>query len=223
MLYLLTNDDLFVFCVRAPIAGTFEDFLTMVIQFGFLALFAPACPLAPLIALANNVIELRMDAIKVCTLYRRPVWARCDTIGAWNSVMKVLALIAVATNATMIFFVGSRMVEPGTREEESISERIKSTELWIYVVLFEHGLVCLKAGLATVAPTQPRWVTDAKEVLEVRKTQMKTKEELNQMSLEVRLPGLPVFRPSFLRLCSCLAWGRADNNHALLVVCYTIQ
>ena len=165
--------------------GTFEDFLTMVVQFGFLALFAPACPLAPLIALLNNVIEIRMDALKVCTLYRRPVWTRCDTIGAWNSVMKVLTMIAVATNATMICFVGSRMVTPGSREEESISERVLSTELWIYVVLIEHGLVCLKAGLATVAPTQPRWVTDAKEVLEVRKGQMKTKEELNTMSLEV--------------------------------------
>ena len=182
--------------------GTFEDFLTMVIQFGFLALFAPACPLAPALALVNNVIEIRMDAWKVCTLYRRPVWQRCDTIGAWNTVSKVLALIAVLTNATMICFVGSRMAGfPCTetcvghvcrcttaraiKETESIMERIQSTQLWILVVVIEHALVCLKAFLASVAPTQPRWVDEAKEVLEVRKSQMKTKDELNLLSLEV--------------------------------------
>ena len=54
--------------------STFDDFLTMVIQFGYLALFAPACPLAPALALINNVTEIRTDAYKWCMLYRRPIW-----------------------------------------------------------------------------------------------------------------------------------------------------
>ena len=64
-------------------------------------------------------------------------------------------------------------------------ERIQSTQLWMLVVVIEHALVCLKAFLASVAQTQPRWVDEAKEVLEVRKSQMKTKDELNLLSLEV--------------------------------------
>jgi len=45
--------------------GTFDDFNQMVIQYGYLALFAPACPLAPLLALANNITEIRGDAYDV--------------------------------------------------------------------------------------------------------------------------------------------------------------
>jgi hypothetical protein len=37
-----------------------------------LALFAPAYPLAPLLALLNNVVEIRIDAVKFCTVHRRP-------------------------------------------------------------------------------------------------------------------------------------------------------
>jgi hypothetical protein len=37
-----------------------------------LALFAPAYPLAPLLALLNNVVEIRIDAVKFCTVNRRP-------------------------------------------------------------------------------------------------------------------------------------------------------
>ena len=42
----------------------------LVAQFGYLALFAPAFPLAPLLAFINNVFEIRIDAVKFCTIYR---------------------------------------------------------------------------------------------------------------------------------------------------------
>eukprot|EP01052_Picozoa_sp_SAG31_P033040 SAG31_NODE_3685_length_3989_cov_1.633419_5_plen_127_part_00 len=37
--------------------GTFDDFNQMVIQYGYLALFAPACPLAPILAFINVSIS----------------------------------------------------------------------------------------------------------------------------------------------------------------------
>lgn len=37
-----------------------------VIQFGFIALFAPAFPLVSLMGLVNNVIEIRSDSNKLC-------------------------------------------------------------------------------------------------------------------------------------------------------------
>eukprot|EP01052_Picozoa_sp_SAG31_P039593 SAG31_NODE_5519_length_2482_cov_2.359211_2_plen_220_part_00 len=56
-----------------PFAGTFDDFNDRVIQFGYIVLFAPAFPLAPLFAFINNVIEIRMSGFKLCHGYQRPV------------------------------------------------------------------------------------------------------------------------------------------------------
>ena len=42
------------------------------IQYGFVTLFVAAFPLAPLLALLNNVFEIRLDAYKYTTQMRRP-------------------------------------------------------------------------------------------------------------------------------------------------------
>ena len=43
----------------------------MWLQFGFVTMFVTAFPLAPLFALINNIIEIRLDAIKMLTMERR--------------------------------------------------------------------------------------------------------------------------------------------------------
>jgi hypothetical protein len=53
---------------KAQWKGIDGDFAQMVTQFGYLALFAPACSLAPLLAFINNVTEIRSDAWKLCNL-----------------------------------------------------------------------------------------------------------------------------------------------------------
>lgn len=51
------------------------------IQFSFTTIFVAAFPLAPLLALINNVIEIRLDAIKMVTLERRLVPKKTNDIG----------------------------------------------------------------------------------------------------------------------------------------------
>ena len=55
--------------------------LLLVIQFGFITIFVAAFPLAPLFALLNNVIEIRLDAFKFVSVLRRPVAERAQDIG----------------------------------------------------------------------------------------------------------------------------------------------
>lgn len=55
--------------------------LSAVIQFGFVTLFVASFPLAPLFALLNNIIEIRLDAKKFITELRRPVAVRAKDIG----------------------------------------------------------------------------------------------------------------------------------------------
>lgn len=59
---------------------TFFNF-SLVIQFSFTTIFVAAFPLAPLLALINNVIEIRLDAIKMVTLERRMVPKKTNDIG----------------------------------------------------------------------------------------------------------------------------------------------
>uniref|UniRef100_W5MHZ7 Anoctamin n=1 Tax=Lepisosteus oculatus TaxID=7918 RepID=W5MHZ7_LEPOC len=75
-----------------------------VIQFGFITLFVASFPLAPLLALVNNIIEIRVDAWKFTTQFRRPVAAKAHSIGAWQEILNGIAIVSVVTNAFIVSF-----------------------------------------------------------------------------------------------------------------------
>ncbi|KAL3991258.1 receptor-type tyrosine-protein phosphatase U [Sarotherodon galilaeus] len=87
--------------------GLFSEYLEMVIQFGFITIFVAACPLAPLFALINNWVEVRLDAQKFVTEYRRPVVERAQDIGIWFPILQFIAHMAVLSNAFLIAFTSS--------------------------------------------------------------------------------------------------------------------
>ncbi|XP_043980341.1 anoctamin-9 isoform X1 [Gambusia affinis] len=80
----------------------FNEFLEMVIQFSFTTIFVAAFPLAPLFALLNNVIEIRLDAIKMVTLERRMVPKKTNTIGVWIDILEAIGVLAVIVNGLVI-------------------------------------------------------------------------------------------------------------------------
>ncbi|KAM9853899.1 anoctamin-5 [Aulostomus maculatus] len=84
--------------------GLFDEYLEMVIQFGFITLFVASFPLAPLLALFNNIIEVRVDAWKLTTQFRRPVAAKAHSIGAWEEILNGIAVLSVVTNAFIVAF-----------------------------------------------------------------------------------------------------------------------
>lgn len=77
-----------------------------VTQFGFVTLFVASFPLAPLLALLNNIIEIRVDAWKLTTQYRRPVAAKAHSIGVWQDILNGMAVLSVATNVSGPVSVG---------------------------------------------------------------------------------------------------------------------
>uniref|UniRef100_A0A3Q1CIW7 Anoctamin n=1 Tax=Amphiprion ocellaris TaxID=80972 RepID=A0A3Q1CIW7_AMPOC len=80
----------------------FNEFLEMVIQFSFTTIFVAAFPLAPLLALINNVIEIRLDAIKMVTLERRMVPKKTNDIGVWMDILEAVGVLAVIANGLVI-------------------------------------------------------------------------------------------------------------------------
>ncbi|XP_053397685.1 anoctamin-4-like isoform X3 [Mercenaria mercenaria] len=87
-----------------PKLGLFDEYLEMVIQFGFVTIFVAAFPLAPLCALINNIIEIRLDAYKFITQWKRPLATRAQDIGVWFGILQGISAIAVISNAAIIAF-----------------------------------------------------------------------------------------------------------------------
>ena len=83
---------------------TCVSFNFLVIQFGFVTMFVAAFPLAPLFALLNNVLELRIDAINFAVNFRRPVAERAQGIGIWFGILRTMSWFAVLVNSFVIAF-----------------------------------------------------------------------------------------------------------------------
>ncbi|KAM8876506.1 LOW QUALITY PROTEIN: anoctamin-5-like [Synchiropus picturatus] len=84
--------------------GLFYEYLEMVVQFGFITLFVASFPLAPLLALFNNILEIRVDAWKFTTQFKRPVASKARNIGAWQEILNAVAILSVVTNAFIMAF-----------------------------------------------------------------------------------------------------------------------
>ena len=69
-----------------------------VLQFGFVTLFVAALPLAPLFALINNVLEIRLDAYKMLVTTRKPTPAHAKDIGIWTTILEIMSTLAVLCN-----------------------------------------------------------------------------------------------------------------------------
>ncbi|XP_074082778.1 anoctamin-4 isoform X6 [Macrotis lagotis] len=82
--------------------GLFDEYLEMILQFGFTTIFVAAFPLAPLLALLNNIIEIRLDAYKFVTQWRRPLASRAKDIGIWYGILEGIGILSVITNAFVI-------------------------------------------------------------------------------------------------------------------------
>ena len=88
----------------AEARDVFAEYLEMVIQYGFVTIFVAAFPLAPLLALVNNLLETRLDAFKFVAQLRRPTGLKCKDIGIWYSILSAVGKIAIVCNAGIIAF-----------------------------------------------------------------------------------------------------------------------
>lgn len=81
------------------------------IQYGFVVFFVAGFPLAPVLALINNLVELRVDAYKITNHFRRPIPKKVPGIGAWMGILQAMTYVGVVTNVRKIirkYFVESR-------------------------------------------------------------------------------------------------------------------
>eukprot|EP00619_Florenciella_sp_RCC1007_P012487 CAMPEP_0205918630 /NCGR_PEP_ID=MMETSP1325-20131115/9920_1 /ASSEMBLY_ACC=CAM_ASM_000708 /TAXON_ID=236786 /ORGANISM="Florenciella sp., Strain RCC1007" /LENGTH=238 /DNA_ID=CAMNT_0053286177 /DNA_START=18 /DNA_END=734 /DNA_ORIENTATION=+ len=121
----------------------FNDYLEMVIQFGYATLFSCSFTLAPLMAYVNNYVELRVDAWKICTQSRRPLPGGAEDIGTWQSVLELMSILAIMTNLGIVCFTSEKLVQA------SRGWRV------VWFIVIEHFAVGAKIVAAAIIPDCP--------------------------------------------------------------------
>mmetsp|Transcript_17284 Transcript_17284/g.40673 ORF Transcript_17284/g.40673 Transcript_17284/m.40673 type:complete len:681 (-) Transcript_17284:525-2567(-) len=156
--------------------GVFDDYNEMVVQFGYVTLFAAAFPLTATLALANNLIEIRSDASKMVMATKRPHYSCAADIGTWMTILDIIVTVAIMTNCCLVGFTSHGMFF-------YFDEMDSMDRIWV-TVISEHVLMFLKALLQSLVPD----VSDeALEEEEFRQSKLKESiEKLKQQRKEAQ-------------------------------------
>ena len=86
--------------------GTVDDYMEIIIQFGFISLFGMTFPLCFLISFVLNILELQTDKLKLMTLLQRPIPITDTTIGIWNDILDFISYLGMLNNTFTISYLG---------------------------------------------------------------------------------------------------------------------
>ena len=129
-----------------------DDYTEMVLQFGYVTLFVAVLPLAPLLALINNYLEIRIDAYRLCVVHRRPIPQSADGVALWGDILHAMAFFSVAVSGSIVCF----------KSKHFTSSMGDAGRVWAFV-LFEHLVMGIKAIVDLVIADVPPHVQLQKE------------------------------------------------------------
>ncbi|XP_027728090.1 anoctamin-10 isoform X2 [Vombatus ursinus] len=150
--------------------GTFDDYLELFLQFGYVSLFSCVYPLAAAFAVLNNLSEINSDALKMCKVFKRPFAEPSSSIGVWQLAFETMSVISVVTNCALI----------GMSPQLNAVFPDSKTDLILIVVAAEHALLALKFVLAFVIPDKPREIQ-----VKLAKLEFESVEALKQQHIKL--------------------------------------
>jgi hypothetical protein len=106
-----------------PIKSTLKDYSELAIQFGYIALFVTALPIAACAGLFSSYVESKGDAWKLTHLHQRPIPRGAEDIGTWQAIFTVISVAAVLTNAGLTCFT-----------MDTLDEYPESTKYSVFIV-----------------------------------------------------------------------------------------
>ena len=78
-------------------------------QLGYVTLFASAFPLASLISILANWVEVRSDALKLA-FCQRPITHRAAGLGMWRTLFSCLIWMSALTNCLIVGYTSDQLV-----------------------------------------------------------------------------------------------------------------
>ncbi|CAF1654394.1 unnamed protein product [Rotaria magnacalcarata] len=162
-------------CSQPKWEDLYEDYLEMVIQFGYIIFLSTLFPLAAFFSLLNNIIEIRTDAFKLCMIYQRPFSQRVKDIGHWQKIMEYMVFAAIIINC---IFCSTRGVV-----RRLVPDLPFAAEIFILVCM-EHLLILLCKVIRSTIEYVPHWVRVEKSIMEHRRREALKKLECDALHLK---------------------------------------
>ena len=144
----------------------FDDYLEMVIEFGYIVLFASAIPLGSTLAIVANFVELRTDSTKLARVLARPRYIVTNSIGTWKTLLNVIVSFSALTNCIIFGMTSSQLMQfmPGLYWIDDYGEKrwVKGKGYMVILVIvgIERFLLMLKYLIEALIPTVPEDVSD---------------------------------------------------------------
>ncbi|KAM3821981.1 anoctamin-10 isoform 1-T2 [Vipera latastei] len=155
--------------------GTFDDYLELFLQFGYVSLFSCVYPLAAVFAVLNNITEMYSDALKMCSVFKRPFSEPAANIGVWQMAFQTMTVISVITNCILI----------GMSPQVNALFPDSKSELIIIVVLAEHLALAVKFLMSYVIADKPRDIQ-----IKVARLEFESLEALKQQQMKLAAESL---------------------------------
>eukprot|EP00941_MAST-03F_sp_MAST-3F-sp1_P002252 g2252.t1 len=145
---------------------TYDDYLEIMIEFGYIILFASAYPLAACIAVFANLIEVRSDALKLAQVCRKPPAKRVASIGMWKNIMKAIVILSACTNVYIFSFTSQQMMQWMPQfffiAADGDQEIVEGSGRYVVLLAFLIERVMLLLGflISVAIPTRPEEVEE---------------------------------------------------------------
>lgn len=167
----------------------------MVLDFGYVTLFAAAMPLASSLTILTNVAEIYLDYIKLHFVCCRPMPVRSGSMPrTWFHVISGMCSLAIVTNVLFTFLCSDQVynmmgnlyrkaeVEAGDHSVHTMSRR----GMWALFGV-EHAMFLAAVIARHTIPSEAKWVSHAVEAREYRRRAERTRK--HQQKIEKKCHG----------------------------------
>jgi len=129
--------------MRENYETTFDEYLEMWLQFGHIVLFASVHPASVVLALVNNIIEIRTDLFKIISTNRLNPMEKPFGLGSWRFAFQAMVYIGVLSNTLLILMDEEvQLVLAGIMESSGFFIWVpENLRIFAFGVLIEHVLI----------------------------------------------------------------------------------
>jgi len=143
-----------------------DDYGQMMIQYGYITMFASAFPIGPIISFIANILDCRAKIFSFLYVYHRPPIEKAAGIGNWQNVWEIMSVIGLFTNALILFF---RATTSFDWFEDVLMDDIPNKtiyrdvrRLWTFLIVV-YIILILKLLARYFIHDKPQWVTNEEE------------------------------------------------------------
>lgn len=111
-----------------------------------------------MLALVSNLLEVWVDAYKLCHTMQRPLAQRAASIPAtWLMILKIMAVLSVFTNIIIVFENSQSLCD-------MLGVDIDSQSKWLVAFVFEHIIIIIVIVFFACVPVESKGITKLKNL-----------------------------------------------------------